>query len=176
MAAKLSGASEIIAIDLHPRRLQLATELGATEVIEAGEAFGRHDHGAGQRVQVEFVSANPTGPLHIGHGRGAAIGSVIAKLLETSGFDVQREYYVNDAGRQMDILALSVYLRYLQACGRAADLPEQAYQGDYIADIAADLKARHSEAWCREIEFASADDSDSERALDNAIAQVRAAL
>ena len=81
-------------------------------ILEAGEAYGCSDLGGGRRVQVEFVSANPTGPLHVGHGRGAAYGSVVADLLEAVGFAVHREYYVNDAGRQMDILAISVWLRY----------------------------------------------------------------
>ena len=83
----------------------------------AGEHYGRSQHGEGQRIQVEFVSANPTGPLHVGHGRGAAYGAAVADLLSAIGYDVHREYYVNDAGRQMDILAASVYLRYLDLCG-----------------------------------------------------------
>ncbi|MES9964903.1 MAG: arginine--tRNA ligase, partial [Candidatus Sedimenticola sp. 20ELBAFRAG] len=85
-------------------------------IIEQGHGFGRSDLGQGKRVQVEFVSANPTGPLHVGHGRGAAYGAVVADLLEAVGYDVHREYYVNDAGRQMDILATSVWLRYLELC------------------------------------------------------------
>src|SRR5688572_11612430 len=81
------------------------------EALDAGEAYGRPDFGAGKRVQVEFVSANPTGPLHVGHGRGAVIGDVVARVLETAGFDVEREYYVNDFGRQMDVLGRSVLVR-----------------------------------------------------------------
>ncbi len=107
------------------------------QVLAQGERFGRSDVGAGRRVQVEFVSANPTGPLHVGHGRGAAYGAVVADLLEAVGFDVHREYYVNDAGRQMDILALSVWLRYLELCGVEFPFPSNAYKGDYITrDIA----------------------------------------
>jgi arginyl-tRNA synthetase len=102
-----------------------------------GADFGRSTMGAGQSVQVEFVSANPTGPLHVGHGRGAAYGSAIADILEAAGFDVQREYYVNDAGRQMDILATSVWLRYLELCGEIVPFPSNGYKGDYIFDIAA---------------------------------------
>ncbi|MGR9052060.1 MAG: arginine--tRNA ligase domain-containing protein, partial [Gammaproteobacteria bacterium] len=86
-------------------------------IHDQGHGFGLSRVGAGQKVQVEFVSANPTGPLHVGHGRGAAYGSVVADLLEAVGFDVYREYYVNDAGRQMDILATSIWLRYLEECG-----------------------------------------------------------
>jgi arginyl-tRNA synthetase len=107
--------------------------------LEHGAAFGRSKSGAGQRVQVEFVSANPTGPLHVGHGRGAAYGAAVADLLEAVGFDVHREYYVNDAGRQMDILAASVYLRYLELCGETVVFPANGYQGDYVWDIAATL-------------------------------------
>src|SRR5699024_6228710 len=92
-----------------------ASRAGLTDRPQAGAAFGRSDSGAGQRVLVEFVSATPTGPLHVGHGRGAAYGDCVARLLEATGHEVAREYYVNDAGRQMDILALSLYLRYLQA-------------------------------------------------------------
>jgi arginyl-tRNA synthetase len=107
--------------------------------LEHGAGYGRSQRGAGQRVQVEFVSANPTGPLHVGHGRGAAYGAAVADLLDAIGFDVHREYYVNDAGRQMDILAASVYLRYLELCGDAVVFPVNGYQGDYVWDIAATL-------------------------------------
>jgi len=112
------------------------------EVLEQGPAYGRSQKGAGQRIQVEFVSANPTGPLHVGHGRGAALGASIANLLDTVGFEVQCEYYVNDAGRQMDILAVSVWLRYLEGRGEAVVFPANGYRGDYVHDIAAAL---HSE-------------------------------
>tara|TARA_R110002050_G_scaffold269917_2_gene412661 strand:- start:208617 stop:210377 length:1761 start_codon:yes stop_codon:yes gene_type:complete len=115
------------------------------DVLTANEQFGRSQVGVGKRVQVEFVSANPTGPLHVGHGRGAAYGSVVSSLLMAAGFDVHREYYVNDAGRQMDILATSVWLRYLAACGEQFTFPSNAYKGDYVLDIAATLKAQVSE-------------------------------
>ena len=101
-----------------------------------GREFGLSQAGAGKKIQVEFVSANPTGPLHVGHGRGAAYGSVVADLLEAVGFDVHREYYVNDAGRQMDILAASVWLRYLEECGEILPFPSNGYRGDYIREIA----------------------------------------
>ncbi|HHI76841.1 MAG TPA: arginine--tRNA ligase [Gammaproteobacteria bacterium] len=116
-------------------------------ILDEGEAFGRSDIGGGRRVQVEFVSANPTGPLHVGHGRGAAYGSVVADLLAAVGFDVHREYYVNDAGRQMDILATSVWLRYLELCGEELDFPSNGYRGDYVWDIAATLHREHGDAY-----------------------------
>ncbi|MCL7750687.1 arginine--tRNA ligase [Guyparkeria hydrothermalis] len=113
-------------------------------ILEEGERFGRSDAAAGQRVQVEFVSANPTGPLHVGHGRGAAYGSVVANLLEAVGADVEREYYVNDAGRQMHILAVSVWLRYLEAQGEAIQFPSNGYRSEgYILDIARALADEH---------------------------------
>lgn len=106
------------------------------EIREKGEKFGQSDFGKDQSILIEFVSANPTGPLHIGHGRGAAYGAATANMLEAAGYRVEREYYVNDAGRQMDILAVSVWLRYLQFCDINIELPGNAYQGDYIKDIA----------------------------------------
>ncbi len=104
-----------------------------------GREFGLSKVGAGKKIQVEFVSANPTGPLHVGHGRGAAYGAVVADLLTAVGFEVHREYYVNDAGRQMDILAVSIWLRYLQACGEEVTFPSNAYKGEYIREIACKL-------------------------------------
>ena len=104
-----------------------------------GIDFGQSQVGAGKKVQVEFVSANPTGPLHVGHGRGAAYGSVVADLLEAVGFNVHREYYVNDAGRQMDILATSIWLRYLEECGEPVRFPDNGYRGGYVNDIARDI-------------------------------------
>jgi arginyl-tRNA synthetase len=113
------------------------------EILAAGSGYGRSRLGAGRRVQVEFVSANPTGPLHVGHGRGAAYGAAVADLLEAVGYSVHREYYVNDAGRQMDILAASVYLRYLELCGESVPFPANGYQGDYVWDIGATLHRTH---------------------------------
>jgi arginyl-tRNA synthetase len=114
-------------------------------IISQGHGYGRSDLGKGRRIQVEFVSANPTGPLHVGHGRGAAYGSVVADLLQAIGFDVHREYYVNDAGRQMDILATSVWLRYLELCDETLSFPANGYRGDYVWDIAATLHRDHGE-------------------------------
>lgn len=118
-----------------------------SDVLAAGARYGRSELGGGRAVQVEFVSANPTGPLHVGHGRGAAYGAVVADLLEAVGFRVHREYYVNDAGRQMDILAASVWLRYLELCGEELAFPANGYRGDYVWDIAATLHREHGEAY-----------------------------
>ena len=120
------------------------------EILQKKQNFGISETHKGKRVQVEFVSANPTSSLHVGHGRGAAYGMSVANLLEATGFDVCREYYVNDAGRQMDILATSTYLRYLEKCGEPIVFPVNAYQGDYVADFGQALldefgeKYRHS--------------------------------
>jgi arginyl-tRNA synthetase len=106
------------------------------DILTAGQKYGQKNIGAGKRILIEFVSSNPTGPLHVGHGRHAAYGAVIADLLATVGFEVSREYYVNDAGRQMDILAVSVWLRYLTLCGETITFPANGYQGEYVIDIA----------------------------------------
>ena len=116
-------------------------------VRAAGDAFGASDLGAGRKVMVEFVSVNPTGPVHVGHTRGAVLGSALANVLEAAGYDVTREYYINDAGSQMDAFYRSVWARYRQALGREADLPDNGYQGDYIADIAADIIAAAGDAY-----------------------------
>lgn len=113
------------------------------EILKQGARYGESNVGQGQRVHLEYVSANPTGPLHVGHGRGAAFGSCVANLLSAAGFEVHREYYVNDAGRQMRILTLSVWLRYLQEQGEAVTFPENAYQGQYIIDISKQLIAQY---------------------------------
>ena len=105
-------------------------------VLEDGEKFGQSKLGLGKKIQVEFVSANPTGPLHVGHGRGAAFGASLANILTAVGFSVTREYYINDAGRQMDILALSTWLRYLELNGLNVAFPSNAYQGEYVCDMA----------------------------------------
>ena len=124
-----------------------------SQIHAQGNAYGLSKVGADKKVQVEFVSANPTGPLHVGHGRGAAYGSVVADLLEAVGFKVHREYYVNDAGRQMDILAASVWLRYLEACGEVLTFPSNAYRGDYVREIAKDIYANASNEYRRPIEL-----------------------
>ncbi|MDY0072537.1 MAG: arginine--tRNA ligase [Thauera sp.] len=119
-----------------------------TEVLHRGEDFGR---GApkGVKVQVEFVSANPTGPLHVGHGRGAAYGASLCNVFDFAGYAVTREYYVNDAGRQMDILAVSVWLRYLALFGKTIDFPPNCYRGDYVVTMAGDLRDAHQDRFAR---------------------------
>jgi len=106
------------------------------DLFTQGQHFGQQALGAGKRIQVEFVSANPTGPLHVGHGRGAAYGATVADLLSAMGYEVDREYYLNDAGRQMDILDTSVFIRYLECCGESLTFPSNGYRGAYILDIA----------------------------------------
>jgi len=118
-------------------------------VLAQGEAFGRSKLGARKKVQVEFVSANPTGPLHVGHGRGAAYGASLSSLLAYAGWDVTREYYVNDAGRQMDILAISGWLRYLDFFGESVPFPPNAYQGDYVTGMAEQMKLAHGAKFVR---------------------------
>jgi arginyl-tRNA synthetase len=153
------------------------------EILAAGEEYGRSRLGAGQRIQVEFVSANPTGPLHVGHGRGAAFGASVADLLEAMGFDVQREYYVNDAGRQMDILAASVWLRYLALCGETLVFPCNAYRGNYVRDIAAALRSEAGDKYRRAAHEVFAgippdvpQGGDREEHIDALIAQAKALL
>lgn len=133
-----------------------------SEIAAQGQAYGRCDLGQGRRVLVEFVSANPTGPLHVGHGRGAAVGQALSNLLRAAGYDVVTEYYVNDAGRQMKLLGASVYARYLERHGRPVTFPEDGYRGSYIVQVAdlvqerlgpvlLDLPAEQAEDRCREM-------------------------
>jgi len=165
------------------------------QILAGGSAWGRGDAGAGRRVQVEFVSANPTGPLTLGHGRQAVLGDCIARLLEAQGWDVTREYYFNDGGRQMRVLGESVRARYLEQLGRAAPppaegladpaapwpdsidglpvrFPRDGYQGEYIAEIAAGIRAEHGDAWA-----ADPDASRFGKVAEEAIfAEIRATL
>ena len=151
-------------------------------IREQGERFGASNLGQGQTVQVEFVSANPTGPLHVGHGRGAAFGATLANLLAFVGFDVQKEYYVNDAGRQMHILGTSVWLRYLELCGETVSFPSNGYQGDYIWDIAATLHRENGERFRHPIEqafnevHADAPAGDKEKHVDDLIGNAQRLL
>jgi len=109
------------------------------DITTKGDQYGFSQFGQGRKVQVEFVSANPTGPLHIGHGRGAAVGDAVASILQAAGFDVQREYYVNDAGNQVATLGRSIWMRLREQCGETIVFPEDGYQGEYIRDLAAKL-------------------------------------
>ncbi len=149
-------------------------------ILTAGSRFGRSALGQGKKVQVEFVSANPTGPLHVGHGRGAAYGASLANVLAAADFNVNREFYVNDAGRQMDILALSTWLRYLQVNGIAAPFPPNAYQGDYVRVMAQELHARHGARFRHGVTVESiaawAVGPDDETQLDALIAGAKARL
>jgi arginyl-tRNA synthetase len=111
-------------------------------IVREDDRYGSSEFGGGKKVQVEFVSANPTGPLHVGHARGAAVGDAVGKILAFAGFDVQKEYYINDSGRQIRTLGLSVWLRLCQILGREVDFPKDCYQGDYIKDIAQELHGK----------------------------------
>jgi len=160
-----------------------AWHAGIHEILEQREQFGLSEVGKGSRIQVEFVSANPTGPLHVGHGRGAAYGAAVADLLEAIGYEVHREYYVNDAGRQMDILATSVYLRYLDLCGETIPFPANGYQGDYVWDIAATLHREHGNALqhpvaevFKDVPADEPDGGDKEQHIDGLIVRASALL
>lgn len=148
------------------------------DIRRASERYGRSLDGTGRRVMIEFVSANPTGPLHVGHGRGAAYGDSLSRVLRAAGYEACSEYYINDAGRQMDILALSVWLRYLELCGEAFEFPDNCYQGDYIFDIAATVHRQHAERFrhgpVQLLEQASIEDG--EERLDDLIAGSKARL
>ena len=122
------------------------------KVDREGERYGYSDTGKGQRVQVEFVSANPTGPLHIGHARGAVVGDVLANILQATGYEVSREYYINDAGNQMFNLGRSVLYRYYELLGREIVFPESCYQGDYITGIAKEIIAGEGKAYLDRLE------------------------
>jgi arginyl-tRNA synthetase len=117
------------------------------DIDSQAHEYGFADIGRGRKVQVEFVSANPTGPLHVGHGRGAAVGDALANLLAAVGYDVRREFYINDAGRQVRLLAQSVYSRYQQALGNDAPFPEDGYHGEYIAETAQAFITAHGDAY-----------------------------
>src|SRR5690606_26504171 len=121
-------------------------------ILEAGENYGRTEYGKGSKVQVEFVSVNPTGNLHLGHARGAAFGDVLCSVLDAAGYEVEREYYINDAGNQIDNLALSVNARYLQALGQEAEMPEDGYRGQDIIEIGKELAAEHGETYANKSE------------------------
>ncbi len=142
-AVEIAGAG-FINLRLSPKTKQAVV----ARILAEGAAFGR-GAATGRKVQVEFVSANPTGPLHVGHGRGAAYGASLANLLAFCGDEVQREFYINDAGRQMDILAASVWLRYLESLGTAVAFPEDGYRADYVRAIAGDLAKVHGKRFER---------------------------
>lgn len=134
-------------INFHMNQVALAVVV--KDILFHGENFGHTPEDPDHEVTVEFVSANPTGPLHVGHGRGAAYGASLAAILQAAGFAVQREYYVNDNGRQMDILATSVWLRYLELCGEKFRFPQSGYHGDYIYNIAREVREEQGDKWRR---------------------------
>ena len=128
-----------------------------SKIYDQQRAYGQSNIGQGESIHIEYVSANPTGPLHVGHGRGAAYGATLANIYSENGYQVHREYYVNDAGRQMDILATSVWCRYLELCGAEMTFPSNGYQGDYVWDIAATAHRENGERY-----FISPDDFSSQ--------------
>jgi arginyl-tRNA synthetase len=150
------------------------------QILRLGSRYGESSLGNQKKVQVEFVSANPTGPLHVGHGRGAAFGASLANVLAASGFQVQREYYVNDAGRQMDILALSTWLRYLELAGERVAFPPNAYQGEYVRDMARSLTENAATRFVRPAAAVTQDvppiTADPEAHLDALIARAKTLL
>ena len=149
----LVKAAEIAGAGFINFRLETGAKTAAVQaVLAAGADYGRSTLGGGRKIQVEFVSANPTGPLHVGHGRGAAYGASLSALLAFAGWDVTREYYVNDAGRQMDILGLSTWLRYLDLQGVTVAFPPNAYQGDYVREMAKQMVAAHGGQFVRSAE------------------------
>jgi arginyl-tRNA synthetase len=146
----LVTAAEVAGAGFINFRLAADSKTGVVKAVLAeAAAFGRSTAGGKQKVQVEFVSANPTGPLHVGHGRGAAYGASLSALLSFAGWDVTREYYVNDAGRQMDILGLSTWLRYLDQHGQTVAFPPNAYQGDYVREMAKQMTVAHGDKFVR---------------------------
>lgn len=149
-------------------------------ILEDGNNYGRTGTGTDKRVLLEYVSANPTGPLHVGHGRHAAYGASLANLLRATGNDVYEEYYVNDAGRQMDILAASVWLRYAELGAASFSFPANAYQGDYVRTIAKNLLESHGESLTTRIDSIAAiiddKDTDPEQRLDRMIAEIKAKI
>lgn len=175
--AEVAGAGFI---NLHLARDAQTAVLA--QVLEQGEHFGESQVGRGSRVLLEFVSANPTGPLHVGHGRQAAYGATLANLLRAVGFEVWREYYVNDGGRQMDILTVSTWVRYLERLGEGVAFPVNGYRGEYVQSIAAQLEQRCGRSLLRAAADVSAglpEDApagDKERHIDALIERMRALL
>jgi arginyl-tRNA synthetase len=148
-----------------------------SRILEAGASYGSGAP-SGNKMQVEFVSANPTGPLHVGHGRGAAYGASLSNLLAFSGDQVEREFYINDAGRQMDILAVSVWLRYLEALGESITFPENGYRAPYVNSIGEDLAKLHGASLKRDVRelVPTGHESDVDAALDVLIAKTKSLL
>ncbi|WP_281858524.1 arginine--tRNA ligase, partial [Litoreibacter halocynthiae] len=164
LAAKLMADARVALAEVAgPGFLNLRLETGVWAgvvqgALETGTDFGRSGMGAGRKVNVEYVSANPTGPLHVGHTRGAVFGDALASLLDYAGYDVTREYYINDGGAQVDVLARSVYLRYLEAHGQDVAFEDGTYPGDYLVAVGEALKAKIGDAYVGEGEDVWLDD------------------
>jgi arginyl-tRNA synthetase len=175
--AEVAGAGFI---NFHLTAAAYARELA--RIHAEGAAYGASQLGRNERVLVEFVSANPTGPLHVGHGRQAAYGATLANILTAAGFRVEREYYINDGGRQMDILAVSTWVRYLELCGEQLPFPENGYRGDYLRPLAQQLRASEDERLRRPAASvlanlpADAPAGDKEAYIDALIARARALI
>jgi arginyl-tRNA synthetase len=145
-------------------------------ILSEGSNYGRQTHKEKPRILLEFVSANPTGPLHVGHGRHAAFGATVGNLLQAAGYTVSREYYVNDAGRQMDILGTSVWLRWLESKGTVIPFPEAGYRGDYIRDIASEIDTKGVEPVAAEELLDGIPDDDKEAVIEALIAKAKSTL
>ncbi|GAB6182748.1 arginine--tRNA ligase [Thermodesulfovibrio hydrogeniphilus] len=142
------------------------------ELFQKGEKFFVHDIGKGRKIQIEYVSANPTGPLHLGHGRGAAIGSALANILKEAGYNVWTEYYINDAGRQVELLGLSVYIAYQRLFGKEIELTEYCYKGDYINELAQEIKERFGDSF-KDKEFDEVGDVITEYSYQRMLQEIR---
>ncbi|MFW8592749.1 arginine--tRNA ligase [Cribrihabitans neustonicus] len=165
LAARLAGDERVTSAEVAgPGFLNLRLAPGVWQgtlkaILDEGTDYGRADIGAGQKVNVEYVSANPTGPLHVGHTRGAVFGDALASLLDFAGYEVTREYYINDGGAQVDVLARSAYLRYLEAHGKEVAFADGTYPGDYLIPVGAALKEKYGdrfvgqpeEVWLEEV-------------------------
>lgn len=175
---KLTDATEIERIEIAgPGFINFFMSQGSNnqvlgDILAKGDQFGLSEFGKGQKILLEFVSANPTGPLHVGHGRGAAYGATVSNLLRAVGFEVDNEYYVNDAGRQMDILATSVYLRYCEV----AVFPDNGYKGDYIFDIAKQVSNVEKHDIAQDVCKDEKDGGDKEKHIDELIANCKHVL
>ncbi len=152
IAARLGAVADVEKVDIAgPGFINLTVKAAVwprvlKAAVEEGEAFGRASLGKGAKVNVEYVSANPTGPMHVGHCRGAVFGDALANLLDVAGYDVTREYYINDAGAQVQVLGRSAYLRYREALGETISIPDGLYPGDYLKPVGEALKAAHGDS------------------------------
>jgi arginyl-tRNA synthetase len=181
IAARVAGHPDVAGVEvagpgfINLRLSAAALRREVAAIREAGEAWGHADLGRDRRVQVEFVSANPVGPLHVGHGRWAALGDSMAAVLAHAGWRVEREFYINDAGVQMDVFAKSVAARYLELCGREVTFAPEWYQGAYITEIAAEILAAEGDAWA-DRDAALREDHFREKAYAQVLAHLRHVL